>query len=333
MKKILAAVMAFTMTCACVGMTACGGDKKDDNTFVVGISQLVAHDALDAATKGFKDALTEKVEAAGKKVEFDYQNASNDTTLCTTIANNFVAKEVDLIMANATPALVAAYESTETIPILGTSITEYGVALGLENFNGVVGSNVSGTSDLAPLSEQAQMMIDLLDLTAESKVAILYCSAEPNSQYQAEVVKAELAKSSITADFKTFTDSNDIAAVCNGIVGGEYDAVYAPTDNTVASNKEAIDNVLRPAQIPVFAGEEGICVGCGFATLSISYYNIGVKTGEMAAEILLNGADITKMAIAYDQNPVKKYNAQICAEYGIEIPEDYTVVAGTELAE
>ena len=338
MKKFLAMATATLMSFACVGLSACGdkGNIKvnpDKQHYVVGIVQLVTHDALDAATQGFRDALTDKLEEAGRTVEFDYQNASNDTTICTTIANGFVSKDVDLIMANATPALQAAYAATTSIPILGTSITDYGVALGIENFNGVVGTNVSGTADLAPLDQQAQMMVDLLDLKEENKVAILYCSAEPNSKYQADVVKAELADKGVAADIKTFVDSNDIASICNGIVSGGYDAVYVPTDNTVASNTATIDNILRGADIPVFAGEEGICKGCGFATLSISYYNIGVKAGEMAAEILLGKEDVREMQIAYDQAPVKKYNATICADLGIAVSNEYTVIAGTESAQ
>ena len=336
MKKFLTVAMALIMSVACFGLTACNntqGEIKvnpDKENYEVGIVQLVAHEALDAATQGFKDALTEELEKAGRTVTFNYQNASNDSTICTTIVNDFVSDDVDLIMANATPALQAAYAATTTIPILATSITEYGVALGIDDFKGTVGNNVSGTSDLAPLDEQAGMMVDLLGLTAESKVAILYCSAEPNSKYQADVIKTELAAKNVTADVKTFVDSNDIASVCNGIVSGKYDAVYVPTDNTVASNTATIDNILRSAKIPVFAGEEGSCKGCGFATLSISYYNIGVKTGQMAAEILLGKKDVREMAIGYDQSPVKKYNAEICAELGITVPSDYAVIAGTE---
>lgn len=336
MKKFLTMATATVMSVVCLGLAACDKNNikvnPDKQHYVVGISQLVTHNALDQATQGFKDALTAKLEEAGRTVEFDYQNASNDTTICTTIANQFVAKDVDLIMANATPALQAAYAATTTIPILGTSITEYGVALGIDNFNGVVGSNVSGTADLAPLDEQAAMMVELLGLNSEDKVAILYCSAEQNSKYQAEVIKAELSKQNIQADVKTFVDSNDIAAVCNGIVSGAYDAVYVPTDNTVASNTSTIDNILRPANIPVYAGEESTCSGCGFATLSISYYNIGKKTGEMAADVLLGKKDIREMEIEYDQAPVKKYNATICADLNITIPSDYQVIAGTEIA-
>ncbi len=337
MKKFLTSAIAIFLSVACLGLSACGEKKSgikvnpDKEHYVVGIVQLVTHDALDAATQGFKDALEDKLEEAGRTVAFDYQNASNDSTICITIANGFVSKDVDLIMANATPALQAACAATAEIPILGTSITDYGVALGIKNFNGTVGSNVSGTADLAPLDQQATIMTELLNLTSESKVAILYCSAEPNSKYQADVIKAELAKKNVTADIKTFTDSNDLQSICTTIVTGGYDAVYLPTDNTVASNTAIIDNALRPANIPVFAGEEGICKGCGFATLSISYYNIGVKVGEMAAEVLLGQKDIREMAIAYDQAPVKKYNETICNAFNITVPSDYTVIAGTQI--
>lgn len=334
MKKFLTILTAAVLCLVSVPFTAC---QKADYT--VGIVQLVTHPALDAATDGFKDALTEKLNEAGRTVEFDYQNASNESAMCSTIANGFVSKKVDLIMANATSAVQAAYNATSTIPIIGTSVTDYGVALGIKDFNGTVGGNVSGTADLAPLKDQldkegqVSMMVSLLGLTAGKKVAILYCSAEANSKYQADVVKADLEGRSITADIKTFTDSNDIASVCNGIVSGGYDAVYVPTDNTVAANTSTIDNILRLARIPVFAGEEGICSGCGFATLSISYYNIGKKAGEMAADVLLGREDIRELAISYDQSPVKKYNATIAADLGIEIPEDYIVISGTEIAE
>lgn len=336
MKRFLVLVTTFVMGLTSVFLTACGRDdiiiNPDKQNYTVGIVQLVTHDALDAATNGFKDALTEKLAEEGRTVTFDYQNASNDTTICNTIANKFVSSQVDLIMANATPALQSAYNATTNIPIIGTSVTDYGVALGIKNFNGTVGSNVTGVADLAPLDQQVSMMVDLLGLKSGDKVAILYCSAEANSKYQADVVKADFEGRGMTADIKTFTDSNDIASVCQGIVGGGYKAVYVPTDNTVASNTGTIDNVLRNAKIPVFAGEEGICSGCGFATLSISYYNIGKKAGEMAAEILLGKIDIRQTAIAYDQSPVKKYNATICKDLNITVPDGYTVIGGTEVA-
>ncbi len=319
MKKLSVFLLVLTLALGIMPFTACA--KATDYT--VGIIQLTPHAALDAATKGFKDALTEEMEKAGKTVKFDYQNAGNEATTCTTIVNNFVAKKYDLIMANATPALQAAANATPNIPVLGTSVTEYGVALSIKDFTGTVGGNVSGTSDLADLESQAQMIIDLVP--GVKKVALLYCSAEPNSKYQVEKVAAYLAAKGIESKDFTFTATDDLNAITAG--AADYgDAVYVPTDNTVASNTETIDAVVRPKKKPIIAGEEGICKGCGIATLSISYYGIGRKTGEMAAEILLRGGDISKMPIAYDDTAVYKYNAEICEELGIKVPENYVKI-------
>ena len=314
MSKILALALAFIMI---LPLAACG--EKQSDTYTVGICQLVQHDALDAATKGFMDALTEEL---GDKVTFDNQNASGDSPMCSTIVGQFIANDVDLIMANATPALQAASAATAEIPILGTSITEYGVALEIANFSGTVGGNISGTSDLAPLDEQAAMITEWFP--DAKTVGLVYCSAEANSQYQVDVVKAELEKAGLTATLYSFSDSNDLAAVVEGAVAA-CDVLYVPTDNTVAANTGIIDNICRPAKVPVIAGEEGICKGCGVATLSISYYDLGVTTGKMAAKILTGEADISEMAIEYA--PVtRKYNAEICAELGLTVPDGYAAI-------
>lgn len=289
-------------------------------TYTVGICQLVTHDALDAATQGFMDALN---EALPGQVEFDVQNAAGDSNTCSTIVNSFVADGVDLILANATPALQAATAATADIPILGTSVTEYGVALNIQGFDGTVGGNVSGTSDLAPLDQQAAMILELFP--DAKKVGILYCSAEPNSVYQSDVVKAELEKSGVTVSVYTFADSNDVAAV-TATACDENDVLYIPTDNTAASCTEAINNVAEPAGVPIIAGEEGICAGCGVATLSINYYDLGVTTGKMAAKILTGEANISEMPIEYFPDPVKKYNPAICEALGITVPEDYVAI-------
>ena len=331
MKKALVLLLALAMV---LSLAACGSAPAETpaeepaaapaaaegEVYTVGICQLVQHVALDAATQGFKDALT---EALGDKVQFVEQNAAGDIPTCSTIVNGFVSDGVDLILANATPALQAAVAATDSIPILGTSVTEYGVALDIKDFNGTVGGNVSGTSDLAPLDQQAAM---ILELFPEAKtVGILYCSAEPNSVYQAEVVKAELEKSGVTVSVYTFADSNDVAAV-TATACDENDVLYIPTDNTAASCTEAINNVAEPAGVPIIAGEEGICAGCGVATLSINYYDLGVTTGKMAAKILTGEANISEMPIEYFPDPVKKYNPAICEALGITIPEDYVAI-------
>ena len=314
MSKILALALAVITI---LPLAACGEKKSD--TFSVGICQLVQHDALDAATQGFMDALTEEL---GDKVTFNNQNASGDSAMCSTIVNQFISSEVDLILANATPALQAASAATTEIPILGTSITEYGVALEIDGFDGTVGGNISGTSDLAPLDEQAAM---LREWFPDAKtVGLIYCSAEANSQYQVDVVKAELEKAGLTATLYSFSDSNDLAAVTEGAAAA-CDVIYVPTDNTVAANTGIIDNICRPAKVPVIAGEEGICKGCGVATLSISYYDLGVTTGKMAAKILTGEADISELAI--ESAPVtQKYNPTICDALGLTAPEGYVAI-------
>ncbi|MBQ2725755.1 MAG: ABC transporter substrate-binding protein [Clostridia bacterium] len=304
---ILAAVMALT---ACIGFTSCGAS----GTYTVGICQIQPHAALDAATKGFMDALTE--EFGEENITFINQNAQGDTTACTTIINDFVTKNVDLIMANATPSLQAAANGTTIIPILGTSVTEYGTALGIENFSGVVGNNISGTSDLAPLDQQAQMILDLFPDT--KTVGMLYCSAEANSAYQVKVVTEYLTGKGITCVDFAFSDSNDVAAVSAAAAAGA-DVLYIPTDNTAATCTEAINGAVLPTGTPIIAGEEGICSGCGVATLSISYYDLGVKTGKMAIEILKGQTKIEEMAIGYVDTFQKKYNKANCEALGVDI--------------
>ena len=318
MKRVISILLA---TILCLGiLSGCqqAGQKikvnPDKSEYVVGICQLVTHESLDQATQGFKDALTEALQAAGRTVVFKDQNGQNDSNTCVTIINSFVSDDVDLIMANATPVLQAAYNATKTIPVLGTSITEYGVALGIENFSGTVGNNISGTSDLAPLTEQAQMMIDVLKLEAGATVGILYCSAEANSAYQYNEVSKYLKDKGMTVNEYKFSESTELQNVI-AKASSECDAIYIPTDNTVASNDEMVRNVCGPDKTPVFTGyESDVC----FATLAISYYNIGAETGKMAAKILMGQEDVTKLAIAYDAAPVKKYNKEICDELGID---------------
>ena len=222
-------------------------------------------------------------------------------------------------MANATPALQAAQAATNTIPVLGTSVTEYGVALGLTDFDGTVGGNISGTSDLAPLDQQADMIVEWMP--DAKKVGLLYCSAEANSQYQVDEVQKYLEEKGITATQYAFSDSNDLSSVCQK-AADENDALYVPTDNTVAANTGIVDGICRPAKKPVFAGEEGICAGCGVATLSISYYDLGYTTGEMAVKILNGEADISTMPIEYT-DVTKKYNKAVCDDLGLTVPEGY----------
>ncbi len=317
-KRALATAMAMVMVLGCVAFAGCGSKKSDE--YQIGICQLVQHPALDDATKGFKDALTELL---GDKVKIDEQNAAGDSATCATIVNSFVANNYDLILANATAPLQAAAAATTKIPVLGTSITDYATALELKNFSGATGINVSGTSDLAPLDKQAAIIKELFPNVKQ--VGILYCSAEANSKYQATVIEKEFDALGIKYKEYTFADSNDIqmvtASACENC-----DVLYIPTDNTAASNTSIIDAVALDKKVPIVCGEEGICKGCGVATLSISYYDIGYVTGKMAYEILVNGADVSKMDVKYAADPVKEYVAERCEKLGIKIPDGYKAI-------
>ena len=345
MKKAVSLMMAATMT---MGLAACGSTASTDTAasaadtassteaaastadstaaadgkvYNIGICQLVQHEALDAATQGFKDALVEKLGEGS--VKFDEQNASGDSANCATIVNGFVSNGVDLILANATAPLQAAAQATADIPVLGTSITDYATALDISDWTGTVGNNISGTSDLAPLDQQAAMIQELFP-DAKS-VGLLYCSAEPNSVYQCDVIEGYLTEEGYTVARYAFTDTNDVTSVAQ-TAADNSDVIYIPTDNTAASNTEAIANVVIPAKVPVVAGEEGICSGCGVATLSISYYDLGYATGEMAAKILADGADVSAMPVEFAPNVTKKYNAANCEALGITQPSDYVAI-------
>lgn len=304
-----------------LGMNAFAADYR------VGVCQLVQHVALDAATQGFQEALV--AELGEDAVEFDVQNAAGDSATCATIANTFVSDGVDLILANATASLQAATAATADIPVLGTSITDYATALDIDDWNGTVGGNVSGTSDLAPLDQQADLIAEMFP--EAQNVGIVYCSAEPNSEYQAVTITGYLEEQGKTVSSYTFADSNDIASVVTSACA-EADVLYIPTDNTAASCTELIRNVVVPAGMPVVCGEEGLMAGCGVATLSISYYDLGYTTGQMAAKILKGESDIAEMPVEFAPQVTKEYNAEIRSELGITAPEGY-VAYGVEEAE
>lgn len=348
-KKILALVLAGTM----LAMAGCGSQAADttattaasdttaaatedaadtaestaadsDQKFTVGICQLVQHNALDAATQGFEDALKEKY---GDNVTIDYQNAQGDSTTCATIVTGFVNNNYDLILANATPALQAAVSATTDIPILGTSVTDYGAALNISDFSGTTGMNVSGTSDLAPLDQQEKMILELVPDV--KKVSILYCSAEANSKFQANEIEKYLDEDGISYEEFTFADSNDLQSVVSSAVS-DCDAVYIPTDNTAASNMTIVANITEPAGIPVICGEENMCRAGGLATLSISYYDLGYTTGQQAIRILSEGADISTMPIENAAATTKEYSASYAEAIGMTMPDDYTPIPDAE---
>ena len=335
-KKLLSTLMATAMVLGLVGcgnasstQTASGSTSSteagtDGKVYHIGVGQLVEHEALDAATQGFQDALKDKL--GENNVVFDVQNAQGEETNCATICTGFVSDNVDLILANATASLQAASAATNSIPIVGTSITDYATALNADDWNGTSGTNITGTSDLAPLDQQEAMIKELV--TDVTQVGIVYCSAEANSVFQANQIEAALEKDGIAYKEYSAADSNEIQSVVTKAVS-ECDCLYVPTDNTMAASVDIIKNVTVPAGIPVIAGEEGICQGA-LATLSISYYDIGQAAGEMAYEILVNGKDPGNMEIEYASATTKEYNADVADALGITIPDDYVKLSTEE---
>lgn len=320
-KRFFAALLAVAMT---LTMSACSSGGAD---YTVGICQLAPHPALDAATKGFKDTLTELAAADGKTIEFQEQNANGEATTCGTIINGFVSSKVDLILANATAPLQTAASSTDSIPILGTSISSYGTALEEPDMGESTGRNISGTSDLAPLDEQAAIVKEWFP--DAKNVGLLFCSGEANSRYQIDMIKPHLEALGFTCTEFAFSDSNDLATVTTNACQNS-DVIYVPTDNTVADNTGIIANIAIPANVPVIAGEEATCFGCGVATLSISYEELGQTTGEMAYEVLVKGADISAMPIQFAPSVTKKYNPTICEQMGLTPLEGYIAIETAE---
>ncbi|MBR4290999.1 MAG: ABC transporter substrate-binding protein [Oscillospiraceae bacterium] len=316
MKKMISMMLVAAMLISvCCAFTACGGDDGtntvDDGTYTVGICQLMVHDSLDQATKGFTDALTAEMKAAGKTVTFDTQVAG-DSNLCATVINTFTAKKVDLIMANATPALVAAANATTSIPVLGTSVTDYN-----DTFGGNIPANVSGTSDAVPFDEQAKMMIETLNLVSGDKVGVLYCANESNSLIQYEAVKALLETEGIVVEEYKFSETTELQALVTSMASS-VKAVYVPSDNTVAQNDSIVGTICTEQKVPVYTSYGGaVC----YASLAIDYYELGAATGKMAAEILLGGkapADIEITTLT----PTRSYNEDLCAQLGIAVPNN-----------
>lgn len=306
MKKIIAILLSMALCIgACMTMTACSSDAD----YVVGISQYMVHDSLDQATQGFKDALEEALEKEGKSVEFKFQVGGDNST---TVATNFVAQGVDLIMANATPALVTAANATSSIPVLGTSVTDYN-----DTFNNNIPANVSGTSDAVPFAEQANMMVETLGLVAGDKVGVIYCTNESNSVIQYNAVKAEFESKNIEVQAYTFSETTELQAVATS-AANSCDAIYIPSDNTVAQNDSVVGTICTGKNIPVYTSYGGkIC----YASLAIDYYQLGVETGKMAAQILLGQKTPAEIPVK-TITPSRSFNSELCAQLGITVPNN-----------
>lgn len=287
------------------------------DTYKIGVLQLVEHNALSAANLGFCDAL----EASGLKVEIEQQNAQNDQANCQTIASSFINDNKDLILAIATPAAQAVAAKTKDIPILLTAVTDPAES-DLVASNEAPGANVSGTSDMNPIKEQMELLQQIVP--DAKKVAIVYCSSEANSVLQANMAEAALAELGIEAVHKTVTQSNEIQQVVASCVG-EVQAIYAPTDNMIASGMTTVAKVANDAKIPVICGEANMVEAGGLITYGINYYNLGYKTGEMAVRYFAGEvASVGEMPIEYlaSDDLELQVNWDTAAAIGITIPDD-----------
>ena len=309
MKKVLSLILALTLSLGvCLAFTSCG---KDSTVYQVGICQLMAHPSLDEATEGFIDGLTAALAAEGKAFEYDTQVAG-EANLCTTVVNTFTAKNVDLIMANATPALLAAANATTAIPVLGTSVTDYE-----DTFGGVVPANVTGTSDAVPFDEQAKMMIESLNLTAGDKVGVIYCTNESNSLIQYNAVKELFEAEGIVVTAYTFSETTELQAIVTN-AASESKAIYVPSDNTVAQNDSIVGTICTEKNVPVYTSYSSeVC----YASLAIDYYQLGYRTGEQAAEILLGNKTPEEIKVE-TLTPSVSYNTELCEKLGIEVPQN-----------
>ena len=318
MKKIIAITLAALML---LSLAACGGTASDDGKYVIGICQMTKHPSLDHASEGFKDAV---IAALGEdNVVFKEQDAAGEYATCGVVIDGFIAEGVDMILANSTTPLQVAVSATDEIPILGTSITDYAAALNMSEWTGSVEGNVAGTTDLAPLDQQAAVIAELFP--EAQNVGLLYCSSEPNSVYQIRIIGEYLADMGYTCTEFAFADVNDMSYVVETACENA-DVIYIPTDNTCATYTENIANVVLPAGIPVVTGDTSTCAAAGVATFSISYYDLGRVTGEMAVQILTGEADIADMAIQSAGEAAKMYNPANCEKLGITVPDGYQPV-------
>lgn len=295
-----------------------------EDTITIGIIQLTEHAALDLAREGFIQALADNGYVDGDKINIDFQNAQNDQSTLSTISDRFVSEEVDLVLAIATPAAQAIAGKTTEIPILATAVTDFVVAKLVES-NEVPGGNVSGTTDMNPIEDQIDL---LMQLVPEAKtVGLIYNSGEDNSVLQAELATAAIEARNLAVTEVTVTSTNDVQQAMQSLVT-KCDAIYIPTDNTLASSMPIVEGVCAESKTPVICGESSMVEAGGLATLSINYYKLGYQTGLMALRILVDGADISTMPIETLEDMDLAFNLEVADTIGLTIPEELLAKAG-----
>jgi putative ABC transport system substrate-binding protein len=312
MKKLTAMILALLLFCLPT-MAMASEEVKN-----IGIIQYVQHVALDSARDGFIDALAANGYADGEKIALDIQNAQADASNLSTISDRFVANGVDLVLAIATPAAQSIAGKTTEIPILGTAITDYVVARLIDS-NDAPGTNISGTTDMNPVSDQIKLIKELFPDT--QTVGVLYTSSEDNSVLQAQLAKEAIEAEGMTYVEVTVTNSNDVQQATQSLVGS-CDAIYIPTDNVFASSMPVAYEVATAAKKPIIGAEAGMVKAGGLATLGINYYELGYQTGLMAVRVL-EGEDVSTMAIETATKMDYMFNSTYAEAIGFTIPDEY----------
>ncbi|MGO3555399.1 MAG: ABC transporter substrate-binding protein [Microbacterium gubbeenense] len=317
----LAATALFAATaCSSSGEEGAGDGAGADETMKIGVLQFVQHPALDAATEGFKEALDD----AGVDVEYDDQNAQGEVPNTNTIATTFASDDLDLVFTVATPAAQAATQAILDTPVLFTAVTD-AEAAGLVDSNEAPGANVTGTSDLNPVADQLAL---LAEIAPDAKtVGVVYSSGEVNSEVQVDLAKEAAADLGLTIKEATVSNSSEVQQATQSL--GDVDAIYVPTDNTVVSGIAALIQVAEQQQIPVISGDSGPVESGAVATIGIDYAKLGYQTGEMAAKILLEGADPATMPVETSNDVELIINPAGAERMGVELPDSVTERAGT----
>ena len=339
MKKWIAGIALGSMMllagCGGGNSSSSAGDSSaaaeaDADALQIGIIQTTAHTALDRAREGFEDGLEEAGYTIGKDVVIDYQNAQGDQSNLNTITSQFASDKKDLVCAIATQAAVQMKSASSDIPIVGTAITDY-ESVGLVDSNDAPGGNVTGTSDMNPIEDQVAMMQKMMpDLKS---VGVMYCSAEENSRIQIELFKEQCEAAGISVKEMTVSNVNEIQQAATSLIGEDIQAIYVPTDNTLASAMPTLTGVTNESKIPVFTGEVGMLSGGGLATVSVDYYELGKQTGAMAAKILKGEAQPADMPIEMAQTTTTEINQEEVDLLGITVPDDMTEYVGEYAAE
>lgn len=328
MKKWIALAMMSMM----LVLAGCGGNQAptteqetqeepaaetSSDVLEIGIIQLVDHVALDRAREGFEAGLKEAGFEADKDIRVEFKNAQGDQSNLSTITQQFAADKKDLVCVIATPTAVAMASASKDIPIVGTAITDYEAA-NLVAANDAPGGNVTGTSDMNPVAEQLELMTEIMPEV--KTVGVMYTSSEENSRIQIELFKEAASAKGIEVEEATVTNVNDIQQAATNLVG-KVDAIYVPTDNTLASAISNLTGITNEAGIPVFPGETGMMEGGGLATLSVDYFELGKQTGAMAARILSGEAQPAEMAIEMPKSYEISINESVAEQLGIDIPQ------------